>query len=341
VSAPAIKVPQSGAEQLAQKIPLWDKIQSVVYSIIVGQWAVGFWSGVYVLVFQAHWFGKSFKYTWDNLNLLWHFRAIPGVGNWLFDNYNLARHIFMRDAPEAIAAYAFVAMVITLLASKEKDKTPWLDRLFVRLHIPSVYQGRFDVKHGSRKGQPRRADTSVAQYALLLPSMLLTAIPGEAIAAAVIFGGIALAHSRGYHSPWLEPTSWWVPVIIGLAGGRFAGHRPAIKAGADIQRYFIGKRLAIGYVADRILVRYHADQLTQDEARNKLTAMRRADPSLWYPVAYRHLYGRLLAAHAKVREYSSWSRWVLAALLVVGLVIGLWGVYLRKYGITHGFWLPW
>jgi hypothetical protein len=337
----AIEVPQSGAEQLAAKVPFLDRIQAIVYSLLVGQWAVGLWSGIYVLVFEAHWFGKSFKYTWDNLNTLWHFKAIPAIGPWLYVHYDIARHVFLRDVPEAILAYAAVAMIITLLASKEKERTPWLDRLFVRLHIPSIYQGRFDVKHGPRKGQRRRSDTSVLQFIFLLPSMLLTAIPGEAIAGAVIFGGMALATKSGYHSQWLVPTSPWVAVAIGIVGGRFAGHRPAVKAGADIQRYFAGKRLAIRYAADAIMDRALADPSTRDEAVNQLTGMRRADPSLFYPVTYRRLYARLLAAHAKVRQYSRASKWVFGIGLLVVLVIGLWGVYLRKYGISHGFWLPW
>jgi hypothetical protein len=341
MTAADITVPQSGAEKLAEKIPALSRIQAVAYSIVVGQWAVGFWSGVYVLVTQAHYFGKSFKNTWDNLPQLMHLGAIPGIGHFIIDNADLARHIFFRDAPEAILGYAFVAMIITILATKEKEKTPWLDRQFVKLHIPSVYQGRFTIRHGPRKGQRRRADTSPAQFVLLLPSMLLTAVPGEAIMAAAIFGGIALAHHRGYHSPWLEPTSPWVSPLIGIAGGRFAGHRPAIKAGYDIQRYFIGKRLWITYTADRILLGFKAEEITQDAARNKLTRMRRADPSLLYPISYRRLYDKLLAQRAKVREYSSWSRWVFGLGMAIALIIGLWGVYLRKWGIGHGFWLPW
>jgi hypothetical protein len=337
----AINVPQSGAEQLARKVPFWDWLQSLVYSLVVGQWAVGFWSGVYVLIFQAHWFGKSLKYSWDHLNLLWHFRAIPGIGNWLYAHYDIARHIFLRDAPEAILAYAAVAMIITVLASREKEKTPWLDRQFVKMHIPSIYQGRFDYRHGPKKGQRRRADTSPAQFAFLLPSMLLTAIPGEAIISAVIFGGMALATRQGYHSAWLTPASPWVPVAIGIAGGRFAGHRPAVKAGADINQYFAGKRLAISYAANTILEDFAAGKITQDKARNELTGMRRADPSLLYPWSYRQLYARLLAAHARVRDYSRWSKWVIGLGMVIALVIGLWGVYLRKYGIAHHFWLPW
>jgi hypothetical protein len=349
MTARAVSVPHSGAEQLAAKIPLLDRIQALAYSLIAGQWAVGFWSGVYVLVFQAHWFGKSFKYTWDHLNTLWHFRAIPGIGDWLFAHYDIGRHIFLRDAPEAILAYAVVAMIITFLASKEKAKTPWLDRLFVRLHIPSIYQGRYEVRHGRKKGQPRRADTSPLQFTFLLPSMLATAIPGEAIIGAIIFGGIAIAHSRGYNSPWLLPTSPWVAPVIGIAGGRFAGHRPAVKAGADIQRYFGTRRLAVPYAADAILDGFALwvrdgnapGAISKETARNELTGMRRADPSLWYPVTYRRLYARLLAAHAAVRQYSKASKWVFGAGLVLALVIGLWGVYLRKWGIAHGFWLPW
>jgi len=342
-AAEAVDVPQSGAESLAAKVPFWDKAQSVIYSVIAGQWAVGLWSGIYVLVLQAHYFGKSLKYDWDHLNVLWHFHGIPLIGSWLSAHYDIARHIFLRDAPEAILAYAVVAMIITLLASKEKAKTPWLDRQFVKLHIPSIYQGRFDYRHGPHKGQRRRADTSPLQFIFLLPSMLLTAIPGEAIISVIIFGGIALAHGRGYHSPWLEPTSPWVSPVIGIAGGRFAGHRPAVKAGADINRYFIGKRLAVTFSADGIIASLLAvpPQMSPDDPRDKRTRMRRADPSLWYPVSYRRMYDYLLSTRAKVRHYSRWSKWVFGLGLLIALAIGLWGVYLRKYGISHGFWLPW
>jgi hypothetical protein len=347
----AATVPQrSSAEVLAGKIPFWDRAQSLLYSIIAGQWAVGFWSGVYVLVTQAHYFGKSFKTTWDNLPQLMHLGAIPGIGHFIIENADLARHIFFRDAPEAVLAYAVVAMIITWLAMKKyqvslfrkvlmkvglakapERKIPLVQRVLVRLGMPSIYQ----------EDMGRHPDTSPLQYFFLLPSMLFAALFGEIIMAALIFGGIAFAHHHGYYSPWLEPTSPWVSPLIGIAGGKAFGHVPAVKAGYDAQRFYLGKRLAVNYAADAILTGFRNDEISQVKARNELTGMRRADPSIWYPASYRLLYETLLKARAKVRQYGWLSTVTFALFVILFVVVGGWGVYLRKYGITHGFWLPW
>jgi hypothetical protein len=325
--------PRSTAEAALVKIPFWGQIQATLYSLAFGQWAVGFWSGVYVLVFQARWFGKSFKYIWDHLNQLWHFNAVPFIGHWLYTSYDVGRHIFLRDAPEAVLAYAAVAMIIPFLATKKrKGKVPLLDKIMVRLGMPSAYQG----------GMGRHADTSGLQYLFLIPSMIAASLPGEIVMGAVIFGGMAIAHAHGYHSPWLEPTSPWVPVVIGIAGGKFAGHKPAVKAGYDVNQFFIGKRLSLTYAADKILAAFHADEITQDQARNQLTRMRRADPSLLYPAAYRALYEKLLALRVPVRKYTWLSTAVTITVVTVFIIVGGWGVYLRKWGIPHhDFWLPW
>lgn len=346
VAAPS----QSAAEVLAGKIPFWDRVQSLGYSYIAGQWAVGFWSGLYVLITQAHYFGRSFKETWDNLAVIWHMGAIPWVGHFIVENADLARHIFFRDAPEAVLAYAVVAMIITWLAMKKyqpslvrrllmklhlagepERKIPLIQKAIVKLGMPSIYQ----------EDMGRHPDTSTAQYIFLIPSMLLAALPGETIMAAIIFGGIAFAHHHGYYSPWLEPTSPWVSPLIGIAGGKAFGHVPAVKAGYDAQRFYLGKRLAVNYRADQILDNFLADPTTHVKARNELTAMRRADPSILYPASYRHLYDRLLARHAAVRRYGKLSTLTFALGILVFVVIGAWGVYLRKYGIGHGFWMPW
>jgi hypothetical protein len=362
----AAAVPERGtAETLAAKLPFWEQAQSLGYSYAIGQWAVGFWSGLYVLIFQAHYWGRSFKWTWDHLNVLWHFKAIPLIGNWMFTWYDDGRHIFLRDAPEAVLAYSVVAMIITWLATKKYQvplirkfliklglakpkppKVPLIHRVAVRFGIPSIYQ----------EDMGRHPDTSLLQYVFLIPSMLLASLVGEIPAAVIIFGGIAVAHRAGYSSPWLEPTSPWVPVVIGVAGGKMFGHMPAVKAGYDLQRkYGIGKRLAVSYAADTILDRFAAAAVAamtdtaaaaalaaaKATARNELTGMRRADPSLLYPGSYRRLYAKLLAAHAPVKRYGLPSAVTFATAVVLFFVVGGWGVYLRKYGISHGFWLPW
>ena len=351
-SAYANPVPDRGtAEALAAKLPFWDQAQSLAYSAVIGQWAIGFWSGLYVLVTQAHWFGKSLKYSWDHLNVLWHFQVVPGIGGWMYSNYKIFEHIFLRDAPEAVLAYAVVATIITWLAIKkyqvspvrkvlirlglarpQERKIPLVHKVAVRLGIPSVYQ----------EDLGRHPGTSLLQYVFLVPSMLLASLTGEIPVAAVIFGAMAIAHRNGYHSPWLEPTSPWVPVVIGLAGGRVFGHMPAVKAGYDLQvKYGIGKRLAVSYAADTILDQVSAGTIDRTRARNELTGMRRADPSLLYPASYRRLYKQLLAKHVPVKKYRLPSAVTFAAAVVLFLVIGGWGVYLRKWGIGHGFWMPW
>jgi hypothetical protein len=335
-----VSVPEQGVEAFVGKIPFAGKLQSLLYSLVVGQWAVGFWSALYVLIFQAHWFGKSLKYIWDNLNVLWHFEAVPLIGHWLFAYYNVGRHLYLRDAPEAILGYALVAMIIPFLATRMRDKPPLLDRVMVRLGMPSPYQEKLG----------RHPHTSGLQYLFLVPSMLLASLPGEIAASVAIFGGMALAHHYGYTPGWLTPTGTfpvgpvhvaWVFITVGVAGGKFLGHKPAVKAGQDIQRYYLGKRLALVYAADKILDQFEKGLLNHDKARNLLTGMRRSDPAFWYPAAYRLMYQRLLAEHVLVRKYGLVSMVVTVLAVLAVIVIGGWGVYLRRYGITHGFWLPW
>jgi hypothetical protein len=335
----AAPITESPVESFVGKIPFAGKLQSILYSLIVGQWAVGFWSALYILIFEADWFGESFKYTWDNLNTLWHFKAIPGIGHWLFAYYGDGRHLFLRDAPESVLAYALVAMIIPLLQSKVRDKPPLADRLMVRLGMPSPYQGKLG----------RHPHTSGLQYLFLVPSMLLASLPGEIIASVIIFGGMALAHHYGYHPGWLTPLGTvpagpvripWIQIAVGIAGGKFLGHKPAVKAGQDIQRYYLGKRLALVYAADTILDQFVGGELDHDKARDQLTSMRRSDPSFWYPAAYRMMYARMLAARVKVGKYSVLSTIVTIVVVVIVVVIGGWGVYLRRYGITHTFWMP-
>jgi hypothetical protein len=339
MTSPAATMPEN-VEAFVGKIPLVGKVQSLVYALLVGQWAVGFWSGLYVLVFQARWFGVSFKYTWDNLNLLWHFKAVPLIGHWMFDYYNVGRHIFARDAPEAVLGYAFVAMVIPLLVTKMRDNPPLLDRVMVRLGMPSPYQEQLG----------RHPHTSGLQYLFLVPSMLFAALPGEIAASVIIFGGMALAHHYGYAPGWLTPTGTfpvgpvhvaWVFIAIGIAGGKFFGHKPAVKAGQDIQRFYLGKRLALVYAADKILDKFSKGLLDHDKARDQLTGMRRSDPAIWYPATYRLMYRRMLAARVPVGKYGVVSTIATVLFVTVVVVVGGWGTFLRRYGITHGFWLPW
>ena len=335
--APVV-IPQSTATTIASKIPFWGRAKDLAYSYVLGQWAVGFWSALYVLVTQAHYFGKSFAYIWNHLNVIWHFKAIPWACPWIYNYYGIFRHIFMRDAPEAILAFAVVAMIIPKiaglnLATRKKSTPPWVDRVIVKLGMPSPYQGQLG----------RHPDTSGLQYLFLVPSILLAALPGEIAAGLVIFGGIALTHMAGYtgHGALINPASWWIPIVIGIAGGKFAGHKPALKAGADIQRYYMGKRIVLAYAANKILRQFGEGLIPQESARDQLTRMPRTSPSLWYPEVYRRLYRQLLAKGDPVRHYSWVSSAGLVAFVVLFVVAGGWGVYLRKYGIHYGFWMPW
>jgi hypothetical protein len=132
-----------------------------------------------------------------------------------------------------------------------------------------------------------------------------------------------------------------VPIAIGIAGGKFAGHKPALKAGADVQHFYMGKRIVLANAADQILTQFREGLIPQDSARDQLTRMPRTSPSMWYPEVYRALYRQLISKGAPVRRYSVASTIGLVAFVTVFVVCGGWGVYLRKYGIGHGFWMPW
>lgn len=323
-------------EELLPKIPFWGTLQNLGYSVALTQVAVGIVSALYVLIFQAKYFGKSFKFTWDNLDLLWHFHGVPLIGGWLVAHWDIGRHVYLRDAPESVLAFALVAMVVVKWKNL-KARTPFMDRVLIKLRMPSPYQDRART----RTGLPRHPDTSPLQFLFLLPSMLIISLPGEILASVAVFGGMALASKQGYHSPWLTPTSPWVPIVIGIAGGALAGHKPAVKAGRDVQRYFLGKRLAATYGAEDILSDFERAIITQDTARDRLTAMRRTSPGILYPVTYQLRYKALLKRREPAQRHSRWAGAATVGFVLILIVLAGYGLYVRKWGISHPpFWMP-
>jgi hypothetical protein len=349
-SAATAPLARPAAEALILKIPFWGKIQNTVYSLGLIQWAVGIVTAVYIFVTQASWFGHSLKASWDGLNQLWHFRAIPGIGDWLYDNWDLGRHFYFRNILESVLAYAFVAMIVPKLMTKQKDKVPLAHRVMVFLHMPSPYQGRFTVRFGPRKGQQRNPDTTGLQYLFLFPSVWIASWPGQLAVSAVVFGAMAIAHRAGYDPSWLRPEGVialgpvkvpWVPVLIGIGGGQLWGHSPAGKAGADIQRRYLDGRLSIAYLAEAILAGFKAGDITPDKARDQLTAMPRTRPSELYPATYRHWYDSLLRQHAAARPRSRATKFASRATVFVLVLLGAYGIYAQRYGIPHhDLWMP-
>jgi hypothetical protein len=318
------------AEELLPKIPFWGTLQNLGYSVALTQVAVGIVSALYVLITQAAYFGHSFKGTWDRLDLLWHFHGVPLIGGWMVAHWDIFRHVYLRDAPESVLAFALVAMIVVKWKNL-KDKTPLMDRVLVKLRMPSPYQGQAG----------RHPDTSPLQFLFLLPSMLIIALPGEILVSAAVFGGMALASKQGYHSPWLTAQSPWVPIVIGIAGGALAGHKPAVKAGRDVQRYFLGKRLAATYAAGDILSGFELHRTTLEEARDKLTGMRRTTPGVLFPVTYQLRYASLLARHEPAQRHGKAGSAVTVGFVLILIVLAGYGLYVRKWGISHPpIWMP-
>jgi len=317
------------AEEILPRIPFFGRLKDTGYAVGGTQVAVGIVSALYVLITQAPYFGRSFKYTWDHLDLIWHFHGIPYIGGWMVDYWKVFQHIFLRDAPESVLAYALVVMIFVKVKPL-KDKIPFMDKVLVKARMPSPYQGRLG----------RHEQTSALQFLLLPVSMLLAAIPGEIIASAVIFPGIALAHKYGYHSPWLEPTSPWVPIAVGIAGGNLAGHKPAVKAGQDVQRFFLRRRLAVAYTAEQWLTQFADGDMSMDEARDKLTSMRGTEPGVLYPESYRWRYRSMLDKRLPAARKSKGETFAIVAFVLVSTVLAGYGLYVRKWGVTHGFWMP-
>jgi hypothetical protein len=338
------------AENLILKIPFWGKIQDTVYSLGLIQWAVGIITAGYILVTQATWFGFSFKQSWDNLNQVWHFRAVPAIGSWLYDNWDLGRHFYFRNIMESVLAFAFVAMIVPKLATKMKAKVPLAHRIMVFLHIPSPYQGRITVRFGKRKGELRNPDTTGLQYLFLFPSVWIASWPGQLALSVLIFGIMAIAHRLGYDPSWLRPEGvitlgpiWvpWVPILIGIGGGKLWGHAPAGKAGADIQRRYLDGRLHVTYLAELILRGFKRGDIPESRARDQLTAMPRTRPSELYPATYRHWYDSLLAQHAPARPRTRGDKIAARATVIVLVLLGAYGVYAQRWGIPHGdLWIP-
>lgn len=357
-------VPVGGASRLTEeilpKIPFFGRLKDLAYSVAGSQYAVGVMSAVYILIWQATYFGFSFKKSWDNLNQVWHFNAVPVIGQFLYSNWDIGRHTFFRDALESVLAYALVVMVIVKIKplyapglgykirqrlglpvtpwAQRKRKIPLVHRVLGFCHMPTPYQGDMTRWIGNR---PRKAQTTPLQYLMLLPSMFLASVPGMAVMAALVYGGIAYAHHQGYHSPWLTPASPWVAIVIGVAGGNAFGHLPAVKAGQDVQKYFLRLRLAVAYFAEDMLNRYRDGAVTLDVARDEITALRKTKPGKLYPDVYRARYDTLL----KRRESADQGSWLEKAAIVVFIlvltVLAGYGLYVRKYGISHGhFWIP-
>jgi hypothetical protein len=329
-------------EEILPKIPFFGRIKDLGYSIAATQIAVGIMSAVYIVIWQGTYWGFSLKGSWDGLNALWHFRAVPGIGGFLDDNWPIARHLFFRDALESVLAYALVVMVIVKI-KRLKDKAPLVHRVLGFLHMPTPYQGRMN-RWLHKPGQPRKArkaQTTPLQYILLLPSMFLAAVPGMAIAAAVIYGGMAYAHHRGYHSPWLTPESPWVPIAVGIAGGNAFGHLPAVKAGQDVQKYFLRMRLAIAYFAEDMLENYRDGTVTLARARDEITALRGTKPGKLYPDVYRARYDTLLSRREPADQGGKLEKTAIVLFVLVLTVLAVYGLYARKWAIPHNdLWIP-
>ena len=346
--------------EILPKIPFFGKLKDTALAIIATQVAVGIMSAVYIVIFQGVYFGRTNKPYWDGLNSEWHFGAVPWIGKFLNENWDIGRHLFFRDATESVLAYALVVMIFVKIKPLYGPPLSWKIRKILHLqvpatpparkgiplvhrvlgffHMPTPYQGDMNrwLGHG-----PRKAQTTPLQYVFLLPSMFLASIPGMAIAAAVIFGGMAYAHSRGYHSPWLTPESPWVPIAVGIAGGNAFGHLPAVKAGQDVQKYFLKLRLAIAYFADALLDRYHADEISHDEARNQITALRSTKPGRWYPEVYQARYDTLYARHEPADRGGKLDRVTITLFMLVLTALAGYGLYARKWAISHNdLWIP-
>jgi hypothetical protein len=334
-------------DQALGKIPFFNRVQTLGYAVLATQCAVGVVSAIYVAITQATYFGKSFHETWNNLNSIWHFKAVPLIGNWLYAHWDIIRHVYLRDAPESIVAYAFVVMlvapvagpgVVTLfdhlrkifhLPARNLYKAPFLDKVLIKLHMPSPWQ--------EHEGRP--AQTTVGQMLFLPVSMLAAAIPGEVVSSVIIFGSMALASRYGYHSPWFTPVSPWVPIVIGLSGGKFAGHKPAVKVGQDTQRYFLGRRLDLSYTADQWLEYFKTGIATRDEARDHITGLRHSEPNLLYPWSYRARFKALREKHAPAVRGSKVRAMAMSVGLFLLVAATLYGLYVRKWGVTHGYWV--
>lgn len=328
------------AEALIGKIPFIGKVQAFVYSLGLIQWAVGIVTASYVIVTQWTWFGVSFKYTWDHLNKLWHFQAVPLIGDFLDDNWDLGRHLYFRNLQETVLAYAFVSMIIVVLAIKPKLKgrIPLAHRAMVKMKMPSPYQGQLG----------RHPDTSGLQYVFLVPSMFICELPGIIVFSAVVFGGMAIGHRLGFTPAWFYPEATislgpvkvpWVQILIGVGAGRFFGRLPAIKAGQDIQRRYLDVRLALRYRAEQILTRILGGTLDKGKGLDQLTALPRTRPSDLYPLTYRRWYDALLKEHAPARPRTRWATIASRLTVALAVLLGAYGVYIQRYGIHHGsFW---
>ena len=337
---------QSATEALILKIPFWGKIQNTLYSLGLIQWAVGVVTAGYIIITQGTYFGRTNKIVWDGLNNYLHFKAVPWIGNWLWDNWDLGRHLYFRAILESLLAYAFVAMIVPKLMTKPKKKVPLPHLIMIRLGMPSPYMGRVPTL----RGRPRHEDTSGLQYILLFFSVWVASLFGQAVMSVIIFVPMALAHRAGFHPAWLQPEGIitigfvripWVPILIGVAGGQLWGHTPAGKAGADIQRRYLDRRLSVAYLAENLLDRFKAETLTRDKARDQLTGLPDAKPSQLYPATYRHWYERLLAVHALARPTTRLNRFISWAVVAVLVVLGAYGIYAQRWGIPQNdLWIP-
>lgn len=361
-SHPAEHAPVTGASRLTEeilpKIPFFGRIKDLGYAFAVSQIAVGIMSAVYIVIWQGRYFGFSLKPYWDGANGYLHFKAVPWIGQFLYDNWDIGRHLFFRDALESVLAYALVVMVVVKIRPlyqrnpavirllgragislpPVRTRIPLAHRVLGFCHMPTPYQGDMNrwIRHG-----PRKAQTTPLQYLLLLPSMFLASVPGMAVAAAVIYGGMAYAHHRGYSSPWLTPESPWVPIAVGIAGGNAFGHLPAVKAGQDVQKYFLRMRLAIAYFAEDMLNDYRDGEITLARARDEITALRGTKPGRLYPDVFRARFDTLLSRREPADQGSKLEKATIMLFVLVLTVLAVYGLYARKWAIPHGdLWIP-
>jgi hypothetical protein len=110
-------------------------------------------------------------------------------------------------------------------------------------------------------------------------------------------------------------------------------------ADQDIQRRYLDVRLAIAYRAVEIMQGYKDGVITEDDARDRLTALPRTRPPELYPASYRRWYDALLKAHASARHRTRQATIASRVTVALAVILGIYGIYIQRYGIHHGsFW---
>lgn len=303
------------------KLRIYDKALQFAWAFPVGHIALFTAAALYVLLTQdipavkTHW-DNLLPWTWwtpvrhDIRNGILEGELVSGAAIMLFANA-------LRPHPQGRPG-RFMNWLMGY------NETPdWADKVMLFLHMPNPHQEIYSVRE--RRYVPRR--TSVAQYILALPALLLAGLPGNLLGFGWFYGvkpgilnlehrahlflhGWAVTAAGGTGAGATEANlarAGFDAKVIGILGTLFFARRIFLKLGLDYQE-FLAEQHASHYVAN--LGRGHLGRF-----RNWLSRPRWPEPATYRGLVWHEVTEAVQTGQPVPLRNGHVMRWVILALI--------------------------